>query len=205
MKVLRLLVWALIFCTVQTSAQNPASPKDWTPWTPAQEEWAEFYVITNFHGGNKTPEQLAKKDIKSLKVDCFIVGRLLGQLPPDWAGVKTFRILYTQYGEFRGIDGFDEDSIVVPYSKAGQYVRPITITRTASQFDVDEASKPLTTVDITTTFPTQLRALGLDPIKTKMSGHKYHVACEWRRKGSWVELRIKDYRPGPEKSSSSNP
>jgi len=193
-----------MLCMSQTFAQNPA-PKDWTAWSPVEGDWAEFYVFTNFHGGNKTPEQLAKKNIKSLQVDCLIVGRLLGKLPPNLRGVKTFKILYTEYGKFRGIDDFGEDSVAIYYSSEGQYVRQVTITRPASQFDVEEASKPLAALETTTTMPTELRALGVDPIRTKVSGHKYRVDCEWRRKGSAIELRIKDYRPNTEKARSANP
>ena len=114
MKILGLLVLTLIFCVAHTFAQYPVSPKDWTPWSVLEGDWAEFYVITNFRGGSKTLEQLAKKDLKSLKVDCLIIGRLLGEPPPALKGVKNIRVMFTEYGKFERVDGLREESFEVP-------------------------------------------------------------------------------------------
>lgn len=129
MKVLSLVVFALIAGIVETFAQKPAPPKDWTLWAPVQGNWVELLVVTNFRGGNKTPEQLARKELKSLKVDCQIHGRLSGKLPPELEGVKSFTIWYTEYGKFQTSDNFSEDFVVVPNAGNGQYFRPVTITR----------------------------------------------------------------------------
>lgn len=195
MKILGLLACVLIFCGAQTFAQAPSAPKDWTAWAPVEGNWAEFYVMTNFHGGNRTPEELARKELKSLKVDCLILGRLLGQLPDDLRGAKTFKVLYTEYGKFRTTGDFSEDSLAVQYAGREQYLQPVQITRPASQFDVAEASKPLDVIEMNTTMPTLLVALGVSDQKGRITGHKHRAALEWRRKGSTVELRVKDYRP----------
>lgn len=208
MKILGLFVVALMVGIVQGLAQNPSPTKDWTLWAPVQDKWAEFLVITNLRGGNKTPEQLAKTKLKSLKVDCQILGRLSSKLPPELKGVKSFRILYTEYGKFQGMDDFSEDFVVVPYSGNGQYLRPVTVTRPATEFDVAEASRPLSVTEMTITVPAKINSLGLglDPsIEHKLRGHKYFVAAQWRRKGSTVELMVKDYRPTPQTGPSTNP
>lgn len=203
-----LVVFALLVSTVPNLAQKPPPPKDWTPWAPVQSNWAEFLVIAVFRGGNKTPAQLAKKELKSLKVDCKIFGRLSKNLPTELEGVKSFRILYTEYGKFAGIEGFQEDSVEVPNWGNGQSFRRVTVTRQASEFDVREASKPLSATELTTTVPAFLNALGLglDPsMEAKLEGHRYFVGAEWRRKGSTVELRVNDYRPPTHPSPSPTP
>lgn len=177
----------------QDSGASNAS-KDWTAWADVEGNWAEFYVFTNFAGGKKTSEQLAKKELKSLKVDCFIIGRIRGTLPADSERVKVIRVIYTQYGKFADMD-LKTDVREVYYDKNGQVLRAVTITRPASQFDVDEAEKPVTETVMTTNFPTIISMMGIDPKSEKISGHKYRVDAEWRRKGSTIEVRLKDYRP----------
>ena len=208
MKVRRLVVFALLAGTVQTFAQKPAPPKEWTPWVPIQGKWAEFLVITNFRGGNKSPEQLARKDLKSLKLDCQILGRVSSKLPSELVGVKSFRILYTEYGTFEGPGDFREDFVEVPYSGSEQYFRPVTVTRHATEFDVAEARRPLSETEMTTITTAAINALGLQlepSIESKLRGHKYLVSAQWRRKGNTVELRLDDYRPTSQTSPSPSP
>lgn len=191
-----ILVLYAAFST-QALAQNSNASntsKDWTAWAEVDGNWAEFYVFTNFTGGNKTPEQLAKKELKSLKVDCFIIGRIRGTLPPDSERVKVIRVLYSQYGKYADMD-LKTDVREVYYDKNGQVLRAVTITRPASQFDVDETAKPVTETVMTTNFPTIISMMGVDPKSEKISGHRYRVKSEWRRKGSTIEVRLKDYRP----------
>src|SRR6185369_9389933 len=154
MKYFGLLVMTFIFCAGAVLAQNPVSTKDWTLWAVAEENWAEFYVVTNFRGGSKPPEQLAKKELKSLKLECLIVGRLFGVLPPALKGVKNIRVLFTEYGRYETIEGNREEFFEVPYSgDEEQYFRQVSIIRPASQFDVDQESKPKSEVEITTKVP----------------------------------------------------
>lgn len=192
MKILKPLLFMLLLMTGNLLAQNPSSPKDWTSWSPVTDDWTEFYVFTKFRGGNRTPEQLAKKELKSLKVECVIVGRIKGDIPHEIIGVKAFKILYREYGMIEAVD-LGEDTRLVYYRREGQIVPAATIIRPATQFDVDEASKPASEAELTTNVPTFLSMLGVDPIKSKISGRRYRVPLEWRRKGSTVEIRLKHY------------
>jgi hypothetical protein len=194
MRVLRTVLWVILMSAIANGAQNAAGPKEWTPWMPVEGNWVQFAVVTNFDS-DAPAEELAKKDLKSLKVYCLIGGKLLGDLPIELQGVKTFRILYTEYGEFRTWEDFRESSMDVSYTSKGQYIREVSIKRNASKFDVAEASKPITEIERTTTVPTILSNLGVGPLKGKLSGHRYRVGAEWRRKGKTVEIKIKDYRP----------
>lgn len=204
MKVLKLVFCMLVVSMFANAVQDSAGPKEWTPWMPVEGSWAQFAVITSFDS-DASAEELAKKDIKSLRVDCLIGGKLLGELPIELKGAKTFRILYTEYGEFRTLDDFRESSIEVPYYAKGQYIRQVVIRRKASQFEVAEASKPNIEIEQTTTVPTFLSSLGVDPIKSKIRGRRYLVGAEWRRKGKTVEIRIKDYRPNVPSSPKPTP
>jgi len=196
MKILRLLVLILIVGSVPALGQKPVAPKEWTPWAPNLNKWAEFLIITNFHGGNKTPEELAKKDLKSLKLDCQIFGRLSKDLPYELRGIETVRILYTEYGKFETIENFKVDYLELLYSGDGQYINPVTISRPAAEFDVAEASRPPSETELSRTAPPKISALGVEPtMKSTLRGHRYLVGAHWRRKGKTVEVRIDDYRP----------
>ncbi len=194
MKYLSIILLLLVTFSTQTFAQDSKDSKDWTAWANVEGNWAEFYVFTNFTGGNKTPEQLAKKELKSLKVDCFIIGRIRGTLPADSERVKVIRVLYSQYGKYADMD-LKTDVREIYYDKNGQVLRAVTITRAASQFDIEEAAKPVTETVMTTNFPAIISMMGVDPKSEKISGHRYRVNSEWRRKGSTIEVRLKNYRP----------
>lgn len=204
MKVVRLVLCFFVIGVVASSGQNSAGPMEWTPWAPVEGGWAQFLVITSFRG-DKTPEQLANKDIKSLRVDCLIAGRLSGELPSELRGVKVIRILYSEYGEFQTTGGFRESSIVVPHSSKGQSLPPVEIRRPAHPFDVAETRKPVTDTEMTTTFPTIISALGAEPNKTKIRGHRYLVSADWRRKENTIEVKIRDYRPNHGTTPSPTP
>ena len=168
--------------------------KDWTPWTPVVGGWAEFYVFTEFRGKERTPEELAKTELKSLRVDCFIVGRIAGNVPDEIRGVKAFKVIYKDYGMFRNY-GLNDDSRLVYYDKDGKLVPPATIRRAATQFDVDQARNATADIKVTTVLPSFGVWGGPEDMKSKVSGRRYRVPVEWRRKGSTVELRLKHYAP----------
>ena len=199
MRTLRVLLLILIAGVIPSFAQKPIAPKEWTPWLPNLNKWAEFLVITSFRGGNKTPEQLAKKDLKSLKVDCQIFGRLSKDLPYELRGIETVRILYTEYGKFETHEDFKVDYIELLYSGDGQYINPVTITRPAAEFDVAEASRPISEIEMTRLTSGKTYMLtGIAPTtKFTLKGHPYLVGAHWRRKGKTVEVRIDEYRQTP--------
>ena len=203
MKILKAFVCSLLLTAGNLSAQTSPAPKDWTPWLPTVGDWAEFYVFTNFRGGNKSPEQLAKKNLKSLKVVCIIAGRIAGDVPDTVKGVTAFSVLYREYGTVEGVD-FGKESRIVYYSKKGQLVPVATIVRSATQFDVDEAGKPSSEAKSTTELPSFIRMLGADNIQTKISGRRYRVPAEWRRKGNTVEILLKDYAPASKTLPDTN-
>ena len=198
MKILNLSL-CLLALVVGTSGQD-SGPKEWTPWTAVKGDWVQFVVLINF---GEPPEKIAKKELKSLTVGCLIAGKVTGEVPADLHGVKTFRIIYTEYGEFNRDGFFKESSLEIPYKPKGQYIPEVGILRKASQFDVAEASKPVTEFERTVTFPTMLSALGVDPLKAKIRGRQYLVGAEWRRKGKTVEIKIKDYRPSVPNTSTT--
>ena len=202
MKILRLLVFILIAGSVPALGQKPVAPKEWTPWAPNLNKWAEFMIITSFRGGNKTPEQLAKKDLKSVKIDCQIFGRLSKDLPYELRGIETVRILYTEYGKFETDENFKVDYLELFYSPDGQYINPVKISRPAAEFDVAEASRPISEIEMTTLNPGKYYMLtGIAPTtKFTLKGRPYFVGAHWRRKGKTVEVRIDDYRPTPQPS-----
>jgi len=88
-----------------------------------------------------------------------------------------------------------EDWAELLYSKEGVNVRPVTITRPASQFDLLEGAKPAQEINMSTINPTILVPLGVEPVTTrKLTGRIYRLKTEWRRRGNIVEIRLKDYR-----------
>jgi len=201
MKFLGLALCLFITGVVGSYAQD-SGPKEWTPWVAVEGDWVKFAVITSFE---EPPEKLAKKDLKQLRVGCLIAGRLTGEIPPELKGVKTFRVLYTEYGEFNRDGFFRESSIEVPHLSKAQYIPQVGISRKATQFDLSEASKPITELEMTTTVPTILSELGVSPFKTKIRGRQYWVGADWRRKGKTVEIKIRDYRPNVPATPTPSP
>lgn len=195
MKTLRLVLFILIAGVIPSFAQKPIAPREWTPWAPNLNKWAEFLIITSFRGGNKTPEQLAKKDLKSLKIDCQIFGRLSKNLPYELRGIETVRILYSEYGKFETWEDFKVDYIELLYSGDGQYINPVTITRPAAEFDVAEARQPISEIEMTRFFSGRTIS---SPVTFTLKGHPYFVGAHWRRKGKTVEVKIDEYRPTPQ-------
>jgi hypothetical protein len=177
------------------SAQD--GPKDWTEWQPANAEWAQFQAVVEFRGGSKSREDLVKNKPASFKLKTLIGGRLKGQFPAELSGVRTIRIIYSEYGKFETIERFYESAAEFNYIEGGQNIRSVTILRPASAFDIDEAAKPRTDVAVTTPLPGVLAELGVSPgdMDRKISGRVYRLGSEWRRKGKTVEIRLKDYRP----------
>lgn len=202
MKFLGLALCLLMLGVVANSGQDSAGPKEWTSWANVEGDWVQFLVLINF---GEPPEKVAKKELKSLTIGCLIAGKLTGKVPAELKGVKTFRILYTEYGEFNREGFFRESSQEVPYKPRVQYIPEVGILRKASQFDVAEASKPVTEFERTVTFPTMLSALGVDPLKAKIRGRQYLIGAEWRRKGKTVEIKIKDYRPTSPTAPTASP
>ena len=187
-----LLLGLVFFSQVTTVGQS--SQKVWTPWTSVEGDWAEFYVFTRFAGGDKRPDELAKKPLNSLKVVCSVVGRVRGSVPPEIKGVKLFRIIYKAYGELTDFD-HGKDWIDLYYSEDGSVAAIKEFKRAAAQLDVDEAVQADSTVKVTTTVPTLPGPMVIDPFESSLRGRKHRIGVEWRRKGSTVELKLKDYRP----------
>lgn len=192
-KLLFVSTLSFLCCVGAAVGQNT---KDWTPWAPVQGDWVEFQAVVDFYGEERPPEELVKADPKSLKTKVLIGGRMKGDLPSDLAGVKRFKIAYDAYGKFESSDGFFESVSEVIYSKTGQHIRPVTIVRRASEFDIAEAAKPLSEVTVSTPTPGVLIPLGVGPgeMRRKIAGRVYRIQSEWRRKGDIVEIRLKDYR-----------
>lgn len=190
----RLLLLPLLLIGGAFSASASTPSGDWTPWSPVTGDWAEFRAFTSFRGGEPSPKKLAAKDPKSLKVECLIVGRILGDVPDEIKGTKAFKVLYRNYGF---VDGFElgQDSATVYYRKDGASVPGVKIIRKATHFDVERASDPKSDVDITLTMPSFISMMGIDPVKQKVSGRQHRIPVEWRRKGDTVELRLIHYAP----------
>ena len=185
----------LVLLLLYTSAFGQKDTKDWTPWAPVQGDWAEFQALVNFKDGSKTRDEIVKAKLKSLKISVLIGGRIKGTVPPEVAGVKTIRILFTEIGRFQTFQDFMVDWVEVAYSRQGLNVNPVTIVRQASQFEVDQTAEPKSEVTMSTSMPTILAPLGVEPVSTKkLSGYRYRLQSEWRRKGNTVEIKLKDYR-----------
>ena len=193
MKSLMAVLVGILFA-VAVLAQD--GPKDWTEWQPVNAEWAQFQAVVEFHGGDKSPEDLAKNKPASFKLKTLIGGRLKAELPPELEGVRTIKIVYSEYGKFETSEGFYENAAEVSYAKGGQNIRHVTIVRPASAFDIEEAAKPPTQLSVDTMLPGMLSELGvpLGGMSRKINGRVYRVDSEWRRKGKTVEIRLKDYR-----------
>ncbi|HMM80132.1 MAG TPA: hypothetical protein PKC65_08920 [Pyrinomonadaceae bacterium] len=187
----------LVFCCIlltAASAVGQSSKKGWTPWADVEGDWAEFYVFVSFLGGDKSPDELAKKPLKSLKVVCKIVGRVRGRIPPEIYGVKLFRLNYKIYGDLDYFD-YGKDWIDLYYSEDGAVARIQEIKRPATQFDVEEVARAETKANVTSVVPVLPGVGRIGPLESSLQGREYRIGVEWRRKGSKVELRLKDYRP----------
>lgn len=187
----------LVLCSLllgAASAFGQSSEKGWTPWADVEGDWAEFYVFVSFLGGDKPPDELAKKPLKSLKVVCKIVGRVRGEVPPEIQGVKLFRLNYKTYGELDYFD-YGKDWIDLYYSADGAVARIQEIKRPATQFDVDEVARAETNVNVKSVVPVLPGVGRVGPLESSLKGREYRIGVEWRRKGSKVELRLRDYRP----------
>jgi len=111
--------------------------------------------------------------------------------------IETIRILYSEYGEFETFENFKVDYIELLYSGDGQYINPVTISRRATEFDVAEARRPISEIEMTSL--TSAKYYMIDgigaPMKFTLKGHPYLVGAQWRRKGKTVEVKVNDYRP----------
>src|SRR4026207_681210 len=88
-------------------AQSPS--REWTEWQSVQGGWAELYTFVSFRGITNSKEAVSTVPLKKLKVENYIVGRFLPPFPPGVDGVKTFRILYTEFGKYETFEGFRVD------------------------------------------------------------------------------------------------
>lgn len=171
------------------------SKKDgWSDWQPVSGDWVQFYTLVNFRGGNMPSDELKKRPLKSLKVDCFIAGYLNGDLPPELEGIKLVRAIYSIYGKYETVD-FSYNYEEKHFEKEGFFMGGKIIIRPASQFDVDRSSTPITEAQMALNVPNIIRPLGVRNAAYKRSGWYYPLALSWRRKGTTVEIRLEDYRP----------
>lgn len=187
----RLLI--VLALAVQGFAQS--SGTGWSDWESVEGDWIQFYTLVRIRGGDKTPEELAKKSLKSLKVECFIAGRISDKVTAEIQGVKSIKVIYADLGRFETIEGFLVDFEVVPYVNEKKYIGGKVIRRPASQFDVEEASKPQTKVDESLGPNSLLTALGASDVSWQRKGRFYPLSLHWRRKGSTLEIKVGDYRP----------